>query len=38
MELNETHALPHLESTAHIKNLYTPTGAWHGKYFGMARP
>ena len=23
-------------STAHIKNLYTPPGAWHGKNYGMA--
>ena len=38
MELNDTHALPHLESTTHIKILYTPPGAWHGKFYGMARP
>ena len=38
MELNDTHALPPLESTTHIKNLYTPTGAWHGKIYGMAKP
>ena len=38
MELNDTHALPPLESTTHVKNLYTPPDAWHGKNFGMARP
>jgi hypothetical protein len=23
---------PPLESTTHVKNLYTPTGAWHGNF------